>query len=307
MFKVNVLMSTYNGEKYLKEQLLSILRQEGVEVVITIRDDGSTDDTVKIIKEMMQSHKGKIVLCRGKNEGYKRSFMKLLKYAEEADYYAFSDQDDVWMENKLISAVEMLEKENARQGVVLYASSDIVTDENLKQTGFHDVSDMPVNLESFYSRARIAGCTYCFSAGCLRIASRFANIRFPERAVPDHDFILGSVALSTGKMIIDSNAYIYHRRTAASATSGGNGILQRIKVEYDLVFGRVGVQSCMAAMSLKKCDDVLLPEAREFFTDIVNYRSSRKNTKKLLKNKQMKSGVAIGDLETRIKIILGNY
>lgn len=305
MYKINVLMSTYNGEKYLREQIVSIMLQENVFTTLTIRDDGSEDGTIRIIKELMREYPDRIRLCRGKNVGYKRSFTKLLSYAEPADFYAFSDQDDHWMPEKLAKAVEMIEESGSADEVVLYASSDIVTDENLNQTGIHDVSDMPVSIEGFYSRARIAGCTYCFTPKCLELSSRFAGIRFPEGAVPDHDFILGSVALSCGKLLVDGNAYIYHRRTSRSATSGGNGVMQRVRVEADLVFGRRGVQSSVARASLKLLDEEMNPEAKEFLTTVAGYKKGGRM--KLLTDKRMRSGVRFGDLETKIKIILGNY
>lgn len=305
MYKINVLMSTYNGEKYLREQVESIMAQENVLTILTVRDDGSTDGTIRTIKELMREYPDRIRLCRGKNVGYKRSFTKLLDYAEPADFYAFSDQDDVWMPEKLEKAVEMITASGETDGAVLYASSDIVTDEELNQTGFHDVSDMPVNIESFYSRARIAGCTYVFTPKCRKLSALFNHIRFREGAVPDHDFIVGTVALACGKLLVDGNAYIYHRRMRSSATSGGNGIIQRIKVESELVFGRKGVQSSVAGAALELLKGELTPEAEEFLTWVAEYKKGGR--RKLLTDKRMKSGVRLGDLETKIKIILGNY
>lgn len=305
MYKINVLMSTYNGEKYLREQVESIMAQENVHTILTVRDDGSTDGTIRLVKELMREYPDRIRLCRGNNVGYKRSFTKLLDYAEPADFYAFSDQDDVWMSEKLDKAVEMIVSSGEAEGVVLYASSDIVTDEELNQTGYHDVSDMPVSIESFYSRARIAGCTYVFTPKCRELSARFNHIRFREGAVPDHDFIVGTVALSCGQLLIDGNAYIYHRRMRSSATSGGNGIIQRIKVESELVFGRNGVQSSVARASLELLKGDLDPEAEEFLTQVAEYKKCGRM--KLLTDKRMKSGVRLGDLETKIKIILGNY
>ena len=99
MEKIQVLMSTYNGEKYLKEQIESILNQEKVEVNILIRDDGSCDKTLKIIKEL--SKNPKISYYEGKNIGPAKSFMDLVnKSGDKFNYYAFADQDDIWMPNK---------------------------------------------------------------------------------------------------------------------------------------------------------------------------------------------------------------
>lgn len=93
---ITVLMSTYNGEKYLKEQLDSILNQEQVDLKLLIRDDGSTDGTVNILKEYENSHTN-IKWYSGLNLGCGKSFFQLVLDAPKSDYYAFVDQDDVWV------------------------------------------------------------------------------------------------------------------------------------------------------------------------------------------------------------------
>ena len=97
-------MSTYNGEKYLKEQIDSILSQEGVDVRLYIRDDGSSDRTTDILASY-QEHKN-VKIEKGNNLGFAKSFLTALDECDEADYYAFSDQDDVWEKDKLSTAME---------------------------------------------------------------------------------------------------------------------------------------------------------------------------------------------------------
>ena len=80
---VLVLMSTYNGDKYLQEQLDSIFSQENVNVDILIRDDGSTDSTISLIQNAMLLHPDRVFLMQGSNLGYARSFTKLLEIAEK--------------------------------------------------------------------------------------------------------------------------------------------------------------------------------------------------------------------------------
>ena len=89
--KVAILLSTYNGEKYVKEQIDSFLNQTYKNVEIIVRDDGSKDSTVKILKEY-QNNYNNIKLTVGKNLGFIKSFFELLKLGD-ADYYAFADQD----------------------------------------------------------------------------------------------------------------------------------------------------------------------------------------------------------------------
>jgi len=104
--KVVVLLSTYNGEKYIKEQLDSILNQIYKNIKIIVRDDGSTDNTVQILKEY--NNDGKIILYIGNNIGHVKSYYWLLENSEKADYYSFADQDDIWFNYKIFNAVNAL-------------------------------------------------------------------------------------------------------------------------------------------------------------------------------------------------------
>ncbi|TCD53737.1 glycosyltransferase family 2 protein [Alloscardovia theropitheci] len=105
--KVNILLSTYNGEKYLAEQVNSIQKQSFTDWNLLIRDDGSTDNTVRIIRELAERDKRIKFINDGNvvNLGVIRSFYELLTY-EQADYYLFCDQDDYWLEDKIQTQIE---------------------------------------------------------------------------------------------------------------------------------------------------------------------------------------------------------
>lgn len=130
--KVAVIMSTYNGEKYLKEQIDSILNQEQVKVYLYIFDDCSKDSTVEIAKEYQQKHNNVYFHINEKNKNFTYNFIDGLfafKDNQEYDYYAFSDQDDVWLPNKLITAIEKI-KEVGK--CTLYSSNLQLVDGELK-------------------------------------------------------------------------------------------------------------------------------------------------------------------------------
>ena len=95
--KVLILLSTYNGERYIKEQIESLLKQENVKVSILVRDDGSTDGTINILNEYQKQ--GKLKWYTGENLKPAKSFMNLVENAPEYEYYAFCDQDDVWLKD----------------------------------------------------------------------------------------------------------------------------------------------------------------------------------------------------------------
>ena len=109
MKSILVLMSTYNGEKYIEQQIDSILKQQLVKVYLFIRDDGSSDKTIEIIEKYEKKYDNIKLMC-GENLNWMNSFWHLVNCAKGCDYYAFSDQDDIWDDDKLIKAVNMLQK-----------------------------------------------------------------------------------------------------------------------------------------------------------------------------------------------------
>ena len=113
MVSVNVLMSTYNGEKYLSQQIESIINQKGnFDLRLIIRDDGSTDSTPEILEKYAKKYPKIISYYLEGNKGYNFAFFELLRFSPQADFYAFSDQDDVWIENKLDFAIKALQSAN---------------------------------------------------------------------------------------------------------------------------------------------------------------------------------------------------
>ena len=129
--KVNILLSTYNGATYLRDQVKSIQNQTFKDWNLLIRDDGSTDGTVGVIKELVGNDDRIRWINERSNEnvGVIQSFFQLLKY-EKADFYFFSDQDDVWLPEKIEKQLALAK---GRQDVIpLMVYTDLkVVDENL--------------------------------------------------------------------------------------------------------------------------------------------------------------------------------
>ena len=127
--KVIICMSTYNGEKYVKEQIESLLNQTYKNLEIYVRDDGSKDNTINILEEYEKNNK--IHFIKGNNVGVVKSFYECLKEAyDNAEYFAYCDQDDKWHKNKIERAISKLKKENQEQPT-LYFSEFNYCDENL--------------------------------------------------------------------------------------------------------------------------------------------------------------------------------
>ena len=130
--EVAVVISTYNGEKWIKDQLDSIINQTYKNIKIFVRDDGSKDGTLDILREY--SNKGQIILEEGQNIGYIKSFFKVLENAKDFKYYAFCDQDDIWMDFKIERAVEALEKKDNNKVLMYFSDYDYYdADMNFKE------------------------------------------------------------------------------------------------------------------------------------------------------------------------------
>lgn len=128
IFKVSVLMSTFNGEKYLMSQIDSILQQKDIEVDLIIRDDGSTDKTFCHLQQYESDNSNISVIC-GQNKGFIGSFSELTAisyFKSNSDYYAFVDQDDVWYPEKLQVACKKLSEYPENIPNLFCSNSDII-------------------------------------------------------------------------------------------------------------------------------------------------------------------------------------
>ena len=168
---VLVMMSTYNGALYLKEQLDSIFCQIGVDVFLLVRDDGSNDATCSILEEYSDKHNN-LIWNKGINLGFVNSFSALIRKAIELnhhfDFYAFADQDDIWDPEKLRVACNCLSLKNDKLPN-LFTCNSIMIDSNGDRIGlFHEQ-------EPYYSRGNVLvfsteqGCSMVFNSKALEL------------------------------------------------------------------------------------------------------------------------------------------
>lgn len=135
MSKVNILLSTYNGEQNMKRQLDSLVNQTYKDFRLYVRDDGSVDNSVRILQSY--EHELDMEILQGENIGFVKSFMYLLQYAEEGEYWAFCDQDDWWDEDKILKAVEWLETQEQRVPLLYHSAYEIVDSATDKRDIFY--------------------------------------------------------------------------------------------------------------------------------------------------------------------------
>jgi len=215
MTKILVLLSTWNGERYLPAQIASLLAQRVPgDLLILIRDDGSSDDTVGLIQRLDDP---RIRLVEGNNLGPRGSFLALLRMAQQegADFVSLCDQDDVWDPDKLGRAISMLGSEQPG----LYSSSLNLVDDNLEPIG---VFAHPGN-RSFVSTLL---CNYVTGCTCVMNGRFIEQLPFPENAdqIIMHDWWLASIATLRGQVVYDRQSFIGYRQHAANHVGIKTGI-----------------------------------------------------------------------------------
>lgn len=205
---VCVMLSAYNGENYINEQIDSILSQQNVNVLLYIRDDGSTDKTWEIISHFAHTYKN-VRILKGENVGWEKSFLKLVDSAPNADLYAFSDQDDAWLPDKLERAYQTIQ--NEKNSIVLYGSNVWVTDEKLNKKCTYCPEGVDVLNRPFIQRLdrcdMPGGLTYVFTPSVRRLLQRW-----PNNGAFGHDYICYMLCTLFGRVIYDPTPTVLYRQ-----------------------------------------------------------------------------------------------
>lgn len=225
--RVVILMSTYNGERFIEEQVASILQQLPPEGLLMIRDDGSSDRTVALIRSFQDT---RIRIEEGSNIGFAKSFLTLLvKTPANTQMAMFSDQDDVWLEDKVQRAWDCLS--TVKTEPALYCCRQIITDAGLRVL---DESPKMNGRPSFHNALAeniVTGCTAAINQRALDLLKRSG---VPER-VMFHDWWLYLVVSAHGTVIADDNAFIFYRQHENNFIGRGVGKFGRLMKNFDFL------------------------------------------------------------------------
>lgn len=224
METVQVLMSTYNGEKYLKQQLDSIFSQRSVDIHLLVRDDGSKDKTLDILNDYKNKYSN-IEIIEGKNVGACSSFFELINKSGCFEFYSFADQDDVWDVDKLEIAVKSLKDKDVP---AVYASNTRLVDGKLNF--IKNENDNPrCTLGSALIKNYCTGCTMVFNN---RLMSKLKN-NAPEY-VPMHDWWVNLVCLSIGGLsIYDISPHINYRQHGNNVLGAESTVIKKAKNRFN--------------------------------------------------------------------------
>lgn len=294
MYQVCILMATYNGGKFLYDQIDSLLKQRGVEIKILVRDDGSKDNTLEILNEYQQ--KKCLTWYSNGHKNVQGSFLDLCQHAPNADFYAFCDQDDVWDEDKLFVATNALSKKVADKPLLYYCGQRLV-DENLKLLSIHKISKKRNDYTNFLI-SNIAGCTAVFNKKLLD-AVNCCNPQF----ILMHDSWIFKICLALGgEYIVDSEPHINYRQHGNNTVGLKNGIKNKLHqmMRYLNDFKIQKQIQCLYSNYAEK----MTPEYKKLSEDICNYDKSLIQWLNLLLSKKFNFKNLPLDFIVRLKILI---
>jgi len=297
-----ILLSTFNGENYLQPQLESIFNQENITYKLIVRDDGSVDNTDRILNDYQA--RGLLTWYKGSNIGPALSFMDLLYHAPEYDFYAFCDQDDIWLPNKLNAAITRLLNESCGDSPALYISDTILVDKNLRR--IKQKKDRHLfTFEASLLRNPATGCTMVINN---RLKTLICGFR--PSFVSMHDSWAYRVCLACGGSVIyDNESYILYRQHGENVLGGKKHFIRRWKNRIKRLFVRE-----FKGERLKTAEN-LLNGYRAYLNEnnyktlhiLTHYQESLKNKMWLCWNKNMKTATLSGKLMFIVSILTNKY
>ena len=302
-----ILMSTYNGQKYIGSQLKSILSQSVSEPIsFVIRDDGSTDYTVDIIKRVLTKYKANYKLYKGKNIGPAKSFLRLLSVAPNSDYYAFCDQDDVWVQGKLKvakDAIDRVEKVDGTGCPVLWISDYNVTDARMNIIEDHALHNPEMDQLKALFYNNVPGCAMMFNRSLMNNLRQIGMSDFRM-----HDILTLCVALISGKVIYDNRPYILYRQHSDNAVGRYHktyNLIEWIADKQGVVFSKKTFgYAKYARRVLNVFGDELDERLKKEYELIASYKKGV-NRFKLLSRPYTKDKFGRTSVSVRLRILLG--
>src|SRR3989304_600067 len=237
---VQILLSTYNGTKYLKPLMESLLAQDYPHVEILVRDDGSNDSTLDLLQEYAATHPN-IKVVTGVNLGFAKSFFKLLEISSPAaDYIAFCDQDDVWLQDKVSRAVKFL-RSYPPWTPALYFSRLTVVNENLRLLGYTKIPRKELSFRNaLVEGPEGSGCTILFNQAARQLLRTFPTWVYA------HDWWIYLVVSGFGNIIYDKESRILYRQHASNVFGIPFGVLEKFRAKiHRFKTGQLQYQNAM--------------------------------------------------------------
>ena len=222
MGHVCICLATFNGAKFLEKQLASLVDQTHQDWSLWISDDGSNDGTIDLITAFIEAHPQKTIhLIDGPKEGYARNFLSIVCHPKaDGDYYAFADQDDIWLRDKLEASIACLKSDKA-EGPKLYGSRTTIIDSEDHVTGRSPLFAKPPGFRNALVQSIAGGNTMLMNRHARNIVQKVGT----DLHIVSHDwwfYLL--ISGCGGKVIYDPEPRVLYRNHADNLIGSNQGL-----------------------------------------------------------------------------------
>jgi glycosyltransferase involved in cell wall biosynthesis len=263
---VAVFLATYNGDRFLGEQLESLRRQQVDRLDVWVSDDGSTDGTIDVLQAAKKSwNLGKFQIIDGPRAGFAENFRSLiLNPGIAADYYAFCDQDDLWDEDKLAVAVDWLKSVSPGKAGVYCSRTRIV-----------DLEGRPVGLSPLFSRppsfrnAIVQSIAGANTMVLNRPAWSLIEEACRENPFVSHDWWTYLIVTGAGGDVHYSpQPHIGYRQHPKNIVGSNTGIIARLSRYRLLLRGKFSTWMEQNLQGLRRCEHLLTEDSRAVLAEL---------------------------------------
>lgn len=233
---IQIILATFNGEKYLAEQLDSLAAQTHKSWRVIASDDGSTDETIQILKTYQQLWGSeKLEIRRRSMANFAQNFLSMAcDPTVQGDYYAFCDQDDVWLPEKLAVAVRHLQASNKPSIPQLYCGRTAYVRDDLKPYQYSPDFVHPKSFRNALVQCIAGGNTMVFNQAAKNILQEIGPV-----PTPSHDWWLYQIVTGAGgRIYYDPTPHIFYRQHAGALVGGNGSIVARIQRAIKILNGR---------------------------------------------------------------------
>ncbi len=302
--RVCVLLAAYNPKDYIELQVETILNQKGVYVELVIRDDGSSN------KSYIQKYINhpRITIIEGQNLGVARNIMELIKYASERkndyDYFAYSDQDDYWLEDKLFNAVDKISSLDTNKPA-LYCSNLKVVDETL-------------NFSHYLFKKGVAKCdfgqalsqVFCFACTTVFNFEMVKELQLYDIKDIEFDCLVYFLAVIYNNMYFDDESFILYRQHGSNVSGQHEKGMKLLKIRLQQIVNykkQVGDFEKYALYIIDNMHNILDLEQYALAVLVADYRKSMIQKFKLIFNKKIRAGYYPKDFYRFLRILVNKY
>lgn len=258
---VAILLCTFNGARFLAEQLDSLESQTHQNWVVIASDDGSTDQTLEILQQYQAKWPaGKLTIRGGPQKGFCQNFLSLACDPEiRADYYAFCDQDDVWLSAKLEVALSNIIANQSVDVPYLYCGRTKYVTENLKPCGMSPLFVFPPSFRNALVQSIAGGNTMVFNQSAKDIIEKVGAVD-----VPSHDWWLYQLISGVeGQVFYDREPQLLYRQHEFGLVGENNSFSAKMERIWMLLQGRFQDWNTQNIHALKQVNHLLVKNHQE--------------------------------------------